>query len=293
MKVNVKQTWGIKSLLSALVIYLFVAIFINEEFGYYTKIPVFLLGVYIFATIALGVYFYKKDLEKIHSNSKIFKRNFPFAHLGQNVFHFEYVFSAANPNIVVLAAEAISTCLKEKVECLNPEKVIITDHDKNIKEKESKEFTINKTRKTNRGSNLTFVNHISNAGNMYSIQWWILLSGYIDKGSVISFLSFVPISLPFWIVQRINGDYNIAANLNSTYDAFYDNMALITKIKSANKLIINMLVQVLEEQGVDVSDLKEQQNQIMNIQISGGKANFGAIVQGAMNKVTKGSGATQ
>ena len=43
---------------------------------------------------------------------------------------------------------------------------------------------------------------------------------------------------------------------------------------------------LLDSYGIDTSDLKNQKGSILNVKVSGGKASFGAIVQGAMNNVS-------
>lgn len=42
---------------------------------------------------------------------------------------------------------------------------------------------------------------------------------------------------------------------------------------------------IIKLSGIDTSTLKQQRANVMNITVSGGQPSFGAVVQGAMNKV--------
>ena len=62
-------------------------------------------------------------------------------------------------------------------------------------------------------------------------------------------------------------------------------------VRGGHQAVFDVLVEVLEENGVDTSDLRAQRAQVMNISISGGKVNMGNVVQGAMNRVSAKVGA--
>ena len=53
----------------------------------------------------------------------------------------------------------------------------------------------------------------------------------------------------------------------------------MTDARSMHTLVFNALVDTLDKHGVDISDLKLQRAQVMNISISGGRTRFGNVVQ--------------
>ena len=78
----------------------------------------------------------------------------------------------------------------------------------------------------------------------------------------------------------MRGKYNVAANLCVIYGAFFENLDILTAERIVQKMALDDLIKVLDENGVDTSDLKLQRNQTLNINASGGQASFGSVVQG-------------
>ena len=67
--------------------------------------------------------------------------------------------------------------------------------------------------------------------------------------------------------------------VRTMYIAFYNSLDVTTEARALHNLVFDAVVDTLDKHGVDISDLKQQRAQVMNISISGGRARFGNIVQ--------------
>jgi len=105
------------------------------------------------------------------------------------------------------------------------------------------------------------------------------MRGFVDRNKKVSLLARAPIALPFWIWSYFKQELDIASSVRTAYDAFYNSLDIVTDARSMHTLVFNALVDTLDKHGVDISDLKLQRAQVMNISISGGRTRFGNVVQ--------------
>ncbi|MGZ8992373.1 MAG: hypothetical protein ACXW23_20950 [Telluria sp.] len=120
---------------------------------------------------------------------------------------------------------------------------------------------------------------------MQAVNWWVLVSGYINNNSLFNFIAYGPVTVPFWIVPYLRHTYNLIDKVRTVHEAFYNDLDVLTEAKAVHETVFDTLVVVLEAHGVDTSDLKAQRAQIMNITIRGGRTQIGQIIQGAINRI--------
>lgn len=284
-KDNLKQKTGILSILIAILVYLWIIGYIKAIY-YYTNTPVVLFVLYLVFSITVTFMLYKRDLRLLSSNDFKFKKVLPFIHYGDSILDFQHIFYHET-NILPDLIEGIQQSLVDKTLLSNIEKIEFIDNDKRLYNSESRTFYKSSGKPTTRGSHITVMLYSNTYGDMQNIEWWILISSRIERDKLIKFLIFSPFSFLFWIISYIKGDYNIASVLRSPYPAFYNHLDLIMEIKGIHEVIISSLVDILDKNGIDTSELKIQKAQVLNINVSGGKSTFGNIMQGAMNKITK------
>lgn len=287
---NIKPKSPIISLLSAGSTYLFVGVFIADASSYSPEAPVFAFVAYLLITMAISYVLLKSDINNLKKQSNNFKRIEPFESYGSLVHNFQYSFKADSNKIIIETIQAIIRNLEKDPVFVDTKVETITDLDKKLIKKDAREFIISQSKETLRGGKVTHILNSDDTGSMYIIEWWFLVSGIITKASIISFIVFTPLTIIFWLISRLRGNHNLALNLREIYPAYYESHDLLTIINSTNKLTMEILIKELSDKGIDTSDLKMQQAQSMNINISGGKASFGSVVQGAMNNIGSSSG---
>ena len=82
-------------------------------------------------------------------------------------------------------------------------------------------------------------------------------------------------------------EYDVLNRVRTVVASFYNDIDIVTSLRSIHETVFDTLVEVLDRHEIDTSNLKVQHAQIMNISVSGGKVQFGTIVQGAMNKILR------
>jgi hypothetical protein len=77
---------------------------------------------------------------------------------------------------------------------------------------------------------------------------------------------------------------NLYRSCFARYENHFDDEELLLTIKTCQKLSIDILFDLLEENKIENDDLKQQRAQVMNLQITGGKNKFKSIIQGKGNR---------
>ena len=270
---EVKNRIKLRSIIFAVAIY---AILTVSTFG--------IILIVLLVTGAITNMICNKEIKSTDSNRNEFKKGNPFKFFGIPVGDFQHVYyhtDSISSDVSDTVANALT--LKTPVNRIVPIK--IRDVDKELKSPEEREFLKAESGTTSRGTSITLIIEQSVFGKMQSIRWWILAGGYIDKNKKFNFIAYSPILILFWLIPYLKKNHDILARLRNIYPAAYNDMDLITQIRCLHEAIFDALVEALEKNGIDTSDLKAQRMQVMNISISGGKVNMGNIVQGAMNKV--------
>lgn len=274
------------SFILAIFLYGFIGSVIYSENQWDPVAPLTIYIIYLVIVIGVSYFFLFLDEKKLRNNKATFKKEGAFDNYGTIIFDFEYHFRASDWEITKQVINALEAELNssENIESVN--NIVITDQDRKLSKRDDREFLKVEVENTLRRGKVTQLLFTSKTGHMFGIKWWLLATGEYDKWRIVTFLLFSPISIFFWIIPRILGNHNIAVKLRDIYPAIYERLDLLNAINALNKLTMETLARVLGENGIDVSDLKTQQAQVMNINISGGKVSMGNVVQGAMNKVT-------
>jgi hypothetical protein len=161
----------------------------------------------------------------------------------------------------------------------------ITDADKELKNPDARLFHITQGNPNQRGTRLALVLHTEAWESSQSVKWWILMSGHVDKNRLLLYLAFAPLTVPFRIVPFLKGDFNPLDKVEGHYSSTYNSLDIVTVARFLQETVFSALIDCLEKHGIDTSALKQQRANAMNITVSGGQPSFGAVVQGAMNKV--------
>lgn len=261
----------------------------------YVTLAVFTLGVALIPVmliwlIAIGIS--NKEIRSVSESATEFKKSYPFRYFGSSYGEFTHVFQHAD-GLEAKLLEAIETDLRAKTPVSDLRQITITDIDRDLRRPESRTFKIAESPTTTRGTTVTLLLRFAFFGSMQTIQWWVLGGGYVDRDKRFNFVAYAPVTIWFWILPYLRRDYDLLPKIRTVYSSTYNYFDLETQIRCLHEAVFTALIDELERNGVDTSDLKVQRMQAMNINISGGSVNMGNIVQGSMNKViasTKGVG---
>ena len=232
----------------------------------------------------------RRDIKRLEGDAHDFRKTFPFMAYGREFGDFEHIFFHDQDLSQVLLAR-INTAFVRIFggDGLTPVQLI--DRDPNLKTNEARVFHIAEVTTTMRATRVTVAVHTEKQGHMQSLRWWLLLGGFIDHEKRLVFLALSPLTLPFLLVPYLLGRVNFVNRVRTIYGSAYNDYDILTLVRGGHQAVFGVLVEVLEENGVDTSDLRAQRAQVMNISISGGKVNMGNVVQGAMNRVSAKVGA--
>ncbi len=281
---NVKNRIRIRSILVVTLIYLFVISVIIILFQESMELA-FVSTIIILVAIIISVVICNKEIKMAKSGSLRFKKTYPFKHFGITVGDFQHVFFYKES----LETEILSIIvrhLNKRTPIGNLETIQLSDIDENLVTSEKRYFMKGDLGITERGSSITLIIKLSTFGGMQSIRWWVLVGGYIDKDKKFKFIASSPLSLLFWIYPYINEEYDVLSKIRTIYSASFNDMDITTNIRCLHEAVFDAMVEALEKNGIDTSDIKAQRMQVMNISISGGKVNMGNVVQGGMNKIS-------
>jgi hypothetical protein len=246
------------------------------------------LGISLILLLIIGLItnsFVKSELAEASSSSNKFKKNFPFRYFGQVFGGFQHVFSHSEIIEKNLYA-AIESELRDKTPINSLETITITDIDNDLSETEDRAFIRSSSTVTTRGTAITLVFNQTNFGKMQSIEWRVLGGGFIDRDKKFNLVAYSVFTFLFWIVPYVKREHDLLARIRTIYPGSYNDIDVVTQIRCLHDAVFNAMINELEKNDIDTSELKAQKMQVMNISISGGKVNMGNVVQGAMNKVS-------
>ena len=246
------------------------------------------LGISLILLLIIGLItnsFVKSELADASSSSNKFKKNFPFRYFGQVFGDFQHVFSHSEIIEKNLYA-AIESELRDKTPINSLETITITDIDNDLSETEDRAFIRSSSTVTTRGTAITLVFNQTNFGKMQSIEWRVLGGGFIDRDKKFNLVAYSVFTFLFWIVPYVKREHDLLARIRTIYPGSYNDIDVVTQIRCLHDAVFNAMINELEKNDIDTSELKAQKMQVMNISISGGKVNMGNVVQGAMNKVS-------
>jgi hypothetical protein len=226
-----------------------------------------------------------RDVRRLQGNAHHFRKTFPFVAYGREFGDFEHIYFCDRDLSTGLLARIDAAFVRVfGGDGLTP--VSLVDRDPNLKKSEARSFHIAEVTTTIRSTRVTVALHTEMHGHMQSLRWWLLLGGFVDSNKRLVFLAMSPVTLPFLLLPYMLGKVNFVDRVRTIYGSAYNDHDILTLVRGGHQAVFDALVEVLEENDIDTSDLKTQRAQVMNISISGGKVNMGNVVQGAMNRVS-------
>jgi len=271
---TIKNHVKVRSVITALVVHAYLAVF---------TVGISLVLLLIIGLITTSIC--RKEIDEAASNSNKFNKNYPFRYFGQPFGDFQHVFHHLE-NLEKKLHEAIENGLKSNTPIKTLEMVALTDIDKNLSSFEERKFIKAESGATTRGTTVTLILNQSSYGSMRSIQWRVLVGGYIDRDKKFNLIAYSIFTFFFWIVPYVKREHDLLSRVRTIYPGSYNDMDVVTQVRCLHQAVFDAMIEEFEKNNIDTTDLKAQKMQVMNINISGGKVNMGNIVQGAMNKVT-------
>jgi len=287
---NIQDSGGVKNRIKIRSIFVATLVYlagIGAVAVFYQVSSVFVLIAIIFtlAAIIISTVICNKEIESAKSDSLRFKKSFPFKYFGIAVGDFQHVFYYKES----LETEILSTIvrnLKKRTPISELETIQLSDVDKDLVNPEKRYFMKADSGTTKRGTSITLIIKLTSFGSMQSVRWWVLVGGFIDKDKKFNFIAYSPLTLLFWIIPYLKKEHDVLSNIRTIYSASFNDMDITTQIRCLHEAVFDAMVEDLEKNGIDTSDIKVQRRQVMNISISGGKVNMGNVVQGGMNKIS-------
>lgn len=242
--------------------------------------------IYIGACVFIAWQCYQTTLKRQAIDSAAFRKNFPLNRYGQTMSSFQYVFFSESL-ILPEVDSAIKQSVVERTPLLTFNQVTFRDEDKSLLAPEARTFFRGFGPENTRGTSINLIMHTNMFGKMQSLSWWIVASGYVDPAKVFNFIAYAPFLLPFWIVPYARQTYDLMQQIRTVHESFYNNLDVLTEVRSVQKIVFDTLASTLDKHGVDTSDLKAQRGQVMNVSITGGRTNIGQIIQGSINRMSQ------
>jgi hypothetical protein len=243
------------------------------------------LSLYVIFSIFVGKMLLDKDIAISSQEDSRFKKTQPLKKHGVSLADFEYLYFFSDNIFVELRDEINDRILNSSI---FPElrTVYFTDCDRRLLEPERRDFYLSSACGTRHGTEMALVLYTQSQGDAQFVHWWVLARGFIDPDRVFTLLANAPLALPFWIFASWRNELDLASASRNVYDSFYAKLDYTSLARYLHFVAFEALVKVLDNHGIDTSDLKVQRAQVMNFNISGGQARFGNVVQAFKNATT-------
>jgi hypothetical protein len=204
---------------------------------------------------------------------------------GQEWSSFHHVFSSDKP-VLNAYGHALAAALRDKIGCGVFEKIVMKDVDRQLHNPESRNFYVTHAKPTSRGTGIVLVCSFTQMGSVQGVRWWILVTGVRDPNKVFWRFALAPLTVPAVFWPYVRRRYDPLAELGTVYPGFFNAVDMLNQTRELEYVAFETLVEVLDSFDINTADLKQQKSNIMNINVTGGKASFGAVLQGAKNRVS-------
>lgn len=205
--------------------------------------------------------------------------------LGIQYGSFHHVYHSGE-NVNQKLQASLSSALQTRLGCTGLREIAFTDVDTGIERPETRGFLIASAPETTRKSGSVLLCSFARLADVQSVRWWILVSGVRDPNKVFWRYARSPLTIPFVLWPYVKRRYDPLNGLMTIYPGFFNGIDVLNRTREIQCVAFETLVEVLDSFGIDTTDLKNQKGNILNVNVSGGQASFGAVVQGAMNRVT-------
>lgn len=219
-----------------------------------------------------------------------FKRNYGLSRFGVEWASFFHVFRSKDA-VAQDAVAMIGTRLNEDLSHHDLKLLELEDRDRDLVASETRVFFFTDGIHTNRGAMVYFVMHPTRLGDVQGVRWWIMTQGANDPNKLLwrYVLSFWYV--PFDVFRKLRGSPSrILVSIRTLNLGFYDGLDILSFARKMEFVAFYALIETLEKYGIDTSDLKAQTGSVLNINVSGGSANFGNVVQGMFQQRGKAAG---
>jgi hypothetical protein len=180
---------------------------------------------------------------------------------------------------------ALNSALKTKLGCSEMREVTFKDLDDDLNSPESRTFELATAPASARKTEFSLLCHFTRSSDVQGVRWWMLVTGMRDPNKVFWIYVLAPLSVPLTLFPYMRRQYDPLSELMTIYPGFFNGIDVLNRTREMQFVAFETLVEVLDAHGIDTSDLKQQKATIFNINVSGGKASFGSVVQGTMNRV--------
>jgi hypothetical protein len=211
--------------------------------------------------------------------------------LGEPYGSFHHVYQSSEA-VNEAFRSALSSALKGRLGCSDFRYVAFKDVDANLEQPETRNFFLATAPETLRGNGFTLLCSFTRTSNVQSVRWWVLVAGLRDPNKVFWRYALAPFTVPFVIVPYLLRQHDPIKGLMTIHPGFFNGIDVLNRTREIQFIAFETLVEVLDAHGVDTTDLKQQRNNILNVNVSG-QASFGSVVQGAMNRVSGVAGGAQ
>jgi hypothetical protein len=276
----------IRTFVNIISIYLFLFALLTENLSALI-VPVV---IYIVICIFTSYLMLRSGIKESNSTIVKFNQIGFLDRFGTQIGSFHFVFESEK-NVIEEYKNRVELKLVQTIGGDPIQKIEATDIDRNLKPRnEKREFWLYSGPTTNRGTKLGLLFDLSQNIGMQSIRWWLVAKGAIDPNKKLWRYALAPLSVPFTIIPFLTKRYNPVEGVSQIDSGIFNSVDVLGRSREIQYVAFEELVKTLDKFEIDTSDLKSQKSNILNINVSGGQTSFGAVVQGALNKVTGNSG---
>jgi hypothetical protein len=247
-------------------------------------VAVLVLAIYAAVTMLVCRSMIASAERRRSSNSLEFSRSGAASALGIQYGSFFHTFQSKEPVLEALKS-ALGNAMRGNLGCSELKFIALKDIDRDLESPETRTFMLVDGKESVRKSKFHVLASFMREGTIQSVQWWILVGGDRDPNKVLWRYALAPLTLPFMILPYIRREYDPLPGLITIYPGFFNGIDVTTRTRELQFVAFETLIQVLDSFDIDTSDLRQQRASVMNVNVTGGQASFGSIVQGAMNKV--------
>lgn len=274
----IKNSLKVKVVVGFVLLHLAVVIWLGQQ----NAILLVAWVAYCVISMSTAAWAYRRELG---NSTLVFNKNFALRSLGANMLEFQHVFSHQDQLLDELRQEIDGTLSKRGL-LPHLDRRVFVDLDRDLSSHEGRPFYVASSLPTARGTTVSLALYTGAEGQSKSIEWWILVSGFVDPNKLLAFVAAAPIYMPFWLRPYLRRNFDVLQLVRTVHAAFYNNLDVVAKVRFLHATLLDVLVDFLDARGIDTSDLRVQRAQVLNVNVSGGQAQFGAVMQGAFNRIS-------
>jgi len=274
-----KFHWGNVS--AALGLYLGLVIAAGAELGVTAAVS---LVVYFLLSWGLLCFMLSGAVSRQRSGSYDFWRDGAMNAMGETFGSFSHVF-CCETYLGDELSQKMEALLRRRLGCGEAGTVTLRDIDPEQPERESREFRRILLPSDKYGTVCTLVFSQSVTGDAQGVRWWLLAKGPRNPNSLFWMYALAPIGNLFRLKEYFLRGYFPLSHLYTIRPGTFSILDVTNRLNEAHAVAFDILVETLDEHGVDTSGLKARNVNAMNINVSGGSASFNNVVQGAMTKI--------